>query len=173
MSLGARVVDALKKGATGAVEAEEGGVRARVDVVGSGPYGADVRGISVERSGASGAGGAGGAGGAKDPDRARRTGEAVRAIERRVDYLPERVKAHEVEPAQGRGVLRTEPRQVRDREYYEVEVDGGERVDVHRYRWEPGRSGREQVPENFGHKILRRLVDDLGGIVGPGPESDD
>lgn len=155
MSLGDRLVDELKKASQpGSVSAEQDGVRATADVAGSGQYGADVRGISVERTEP------------RDPDgRGERMGRAVERIAGRVKYLSEDLEPLEADPASGRGVLRTRRADVKGREYWEVEVDGGDRVDVGRYRGSDD-GGRERLAENFGHGATKRLVDDLAGAMG-------
>ena len=161
MSLGDALVDKLKKATRkGELEVSEGGVRASADITGSGPYGSEVRGVSVGRTEPS------------EGDRGERTARAVDAIEERVRYLSEELEALECDGPSGRGVLRTKRAAVKQREYWELEVDGGDRVDVGRFRGSAS-GGRERLAENFGHGTLRRLVDDLAEVVGDGPEPDD
>ena len=90
---------------------------------------------------------------------------AVDQIVDRVQYLPERVAPLELDPASGRGILRTRRDQVRDKEYYEVEVAGRDRVDVGRFRHDPESGGRQRVADNMGHGIIERLVDALAEVV--------
>ena len=162
MSLGKKLIRKLKPGVEGEVEVEEDGVRAKADVVGSGPYGAEVKGISVGRV---------------DPrgESHRVRGDRMRRVlddlPETLDYLPERLAPLEADPASGKGVLRTPRTDVRGREYYEVTVDGGDKVDVERYRGRDEAAGRDSVSQNYGHSIVERLVDDLGEIVGDSRDS--
>ena len=155
MSLGQKLIDALKQGATGEVEVSGDSVKGKAQVAGSGPYGSDVQSLSVERVAPLG-----------ETRRAGRLAETVDAIQQRVTYLPEQVEAIESDPTSGQAVLRTRRSQVKDREYYEFHVTGGDRVDVGRFRGRDQKGGRDRVDENFGHGVLRRLVDDLGEILG-------
>ena len=155
MSLGGKVIDELKAGRRGPVEVTDGDVRARVDVVGSGSYGSEVRGVSVERTEPRGA---------ADAHRGARMSGAVKAIGDRVRYLAEPIAPLESDESSGRGILRTERAAVRGREYYEVEVDGGDRIDVGRFRG-TDTGGRDRVSENYGHRLLEKLVDDLEEVV--------
>ncbi len=143
MTLGEELEGALRGAEGGTVEASAGGRRAIVEVAGVGPYGAEVRRLRVE-----------GGGGAIE--------DVVDAIADVIDYLPERVERFEVGP--GRGLLRTARAQVKDREYYEVEVTDGA-VDFARFRFS-GPGERVVVGENLGHRELRRLVDDLNEALG-------
>jgi hypothetical protein len=154
MSLGKRLIDRLKQGSEGSVEVSEGELRATADVVGSGPYGSELRGLSVHRAEPRGDG---------DGARAERMQGAVRRI---ADggCLSEPLRALEVDPGSGRGILRTARERVTDREYYEVTVEGGDRVDVGRFRGRES-GGRDRIPSNFGHGVLRRLVDELEEVV--------
>jgi hypothetical protein len=165
MSLGDRLVDKLKKAPKrGELGVEDEGVRATADVVGSGPYGAEVRGISVERTAPRQDGA---------PPPGERMQRAVERIEREVRYLSEPLEALECDPASGRGILRTRREAVKGKEYFEVEVAGGDRVDVGRFRG--GSDGaRSRLKQNFGHDALRRLVDDLSEVVGdPAEEAEE
>lgn len=138
-TLGDALGEALRTAEPGVVEVEQHGRRVIAEVAGAGPYGADLKRLRVE--------------GEFDVP------AAVDAIEQAVTRLPERLERFEVEPT--RGVLRTAREQVRDREYYEVEVtpDG---IDFARYRYR-GPGERELVTENYGRRELKQLVDDLAG----------
>lgn len=160
MSLGDALIDKLKKATRkGELEVEDEGVRATADITGSGPYGAEVRAVSVGRKEAG------------DGDRGERMERAVGEISRRVGYLGEELEALERDAASGRGVLRTKRAAVKGREYWELEVDGGDRVDVGRFRGSVS-GGRERLTENFGHGTIKRLVDDLAEVVGDPPEDE-
>lgn len=155
MSLGDRLIDELKRGADGPVAVDRDEVRATVDVAGSGPYGAEVRGVTVERTQPRGS---------DDPDRAQRMQQTTDRMGQ-AGYLDEPLQPLEMDSASGKGVLRTRRDRVRGREYYEVSVDGGDRVDVERFRGHAD-GGRERVSSNYGHGVLRRLVNDLEEAVG-------
>ncbi len=145
MGLGERVIDRLRSGDQGAIEVIDGAVRARLDVVGAGPYGSEVRGVTVT--------------GPKGHD----VGTLVRALEGRLGFLPERLRAFEVNTELERGVLRTPRSEVRGREYYELTVEPGV-VELGRFRGLP-EGGRELIPENWSHRTLGRLLDELGEAV--------
>ena len=156
MSLGKKLTGQLKQGSKGSVEVTEGDVKARVDVVGSGPYGAEVRGLSVERVQPRGS---------DDPDRGGRMDRAVERVQENLTYLPERLAPLESDPQSGRGILRSRREDVRGREYFEVNVQGGDRIDLGRFRGRGEGGGRDVVDENYGHGIIERIVDDLEEIV--------
>ncbi len=157
MSLGRALVDAMRSGAEGPVEVIDGDLRVAADVQGSGPYGAVLRGVSVERTEA------------REGDRGQAMERAVEALAERVQYLPERLAPLELDAPSGRGILRTRRDQVRDAEYYEVVVDGGDRVDVGRFRFDRETGRRRRVGDNLGHRVIERLVDDLADVLA-GPE---
>lgn len=152
-TIGERMVDALRGGDRRDVEVSADGVRARARVVGSGPYGCDLESLSVEREPRG------------DADRGARTAAVTEAIARRLDYLSEPLEPLEIDASSGRGQLRTRRDRVRHHEYYEVEVAGGDRVDLRRYRYERSSGERHLVSENHGHGVIRRLVDDLNEVL--------
>ncbi len=77
--------------------------------------------------------------------------------------LPERIVPVEVAPTLGGAVLRSDPAEVRDREYFEVRTDG-RAVDVERVRSTD--AGRSSVGFTLTREQLRRLVDALEGSFG-------
>lgn len=160
MSLGRDLVDKLKEGASaseGFVEVSHQGIKARAEVSGSGPYGADVRAISVEREAPRGP---------DDPQRGDRLQDAMDQLDERLGYLPEQVAPLEVDLSSGRGVMRTCRGEVKGREYYEIRVEGGDRIDMERFRGRAAEPGRDRLEENFGHRVIERLVDDFRDVVG-------
>lgn len=127
--------------APGAVQVEDGEVRADVDVVELDSLGVSVRSVRVR----------GGRGG-DVADQARRLPDAL-------GVLGERVRAVEVDAMLGGAVLRSKPRR---QEYFEVRSDGRE-VSVERLRRGP--EGRARVPFTLTREQLGRLVDDVGGVI--------
>ncbi len=158
--LGGKLVEALKNSKGSGrrdLEVEHDGTRARARVHGSGPYGSSIDELTVVA-----------------PDRGRDAEQAGRDVERQVGrieaevtYLPERLRRHEVSPAHARGILRSAPGEMRNREYHEVEVRGGREVELRRYRYHPAGGGREKIPQSYGHETLERLTDDLAGALQP------
>ncbi len=136
------LADALdRKLTTGVVHADDGDVRAEVDVADVDRLGVSVRGVRVRGVGA---------------------GDLHQAVERlpdALDVLPEPVAPVEVDPTLGGAVLRSPPRK---REYYEVRTDGRE-VSVERLRVGP--DGRARIPFTLTREQLGRMVEDIGEIV--------
>ncbi len=153
-TLGEQLVERLRDTAHREVEASTDGVRARARVAGSGPYGCELEGLTVEREEP-----------LDDVDRGERAAAVTHAIARKVDYLSEPLQPLEVDRTSGRGQLRTRRDRVRGHEYYEVEVDGGDRVDVSRYQYDRASGERHAVSDNQGHGVIRRLVDDLSELI--------
>jgi len=148
-TLGELLVEQLRGTEAREVEATVDGVRAHARVAGAGPYGCELEGLTVEREARDAAG------------RGDRAIAVTEAIARRVDYLAEPLQPLELDRASGRGQLRTRRDRVRGHEYYEIDVDGGDRVDVARYRYDREAGARRPVTDNQGHGVIRRLVDDL------------
>lgn len=153
-TLGQRLVEGLRDSDQRSVEATVDGVRARARVAGAGHYGCELEGLTVERERPRDAAG-----------RGERAAQVTEAIARRVDYLSEPLQPLELDRAGGRGQLRTRRDRVRGHEYYEIDVDGGDRIDVHRYRYDRASGERQEISENQGHGAIRRLVDDLSELL--------
>lgn len=159
-TLGKKLIDALKN-STGSgkrdIEVDHAGASARARVRGSGPYGSSIDGLTVAI-----------------PD-----GEGEADIERQADdlvdrlsYLPERIKKHEIAPGLGGGVLRSEPEDMREREYQEIKLNGGREADIRRYKYNSKKRERHEIPQNYAHETLGRLTDDLAEAMGDDePES--
>ncbi len=88
-------------------------------------------------------------------------------LQRECEELPERLRALgervvpvEVSPVLGGGVLRSHPDDMRQREFYEVEV-GSDATELRRQRIHA--EGREEVDFDLTREQLRRLVDELEG----------
>lgn len=153
-TIGEQLVEQLRSGDRREVEASVAGVRARARVAGTGPYGCELEGLTVEREEP------------RDPEgRGERAVHATEEIARRVDYLAEPLQPLELDRTNGRGQLRTRRDRVRGHEYYEVDVDGGDRIDVARYRYDRASGERHAVTDNQGHGVIRRLVDDLSDVL--------
>ncbi|MFZ5479735.1 MAG: hypothetical protein ACOZNI_23425 [Myxococcota bacterium] len=141
MSLG-RALDGVLAPGTARVEGD--GRRAEVDVVDVDRLGVSVRGVRV---------------------RGDHAGDVARHAERLPDavrVLPESVVPVEVDPALGGAVLRSDPEEVVDHEFFEVRTDGRE-VCVERLR--RGDAGVEHLPFTLTREQLGKLVDGLGGVV--------
>jgi|GEM_PF-2193182 len=148
-TLGEALVREVSRAAGEPVEAAAGGLVASADVVGSGPYGAEIRGVRVTGG-------------------ARAVRDVVDALASGLEFLPEPVEPFEV--GDTRGILRTRRSAVLDREYYEVSVEDGV-VDFARYRGALG-GGRERLSDNFGHRSIERLVDAVAGAVTEPPDEE-
>jgi hypothetical protein len=138
--LGSAVDRALDHQRRGRVGASEGERAAEVDVSEVGPIGVRVKRVAV---------------------RAPRAGvaEVAEALPERLRSLGERVAPVEVDPRLGGATLRSRPEEMREREFFEVEVRGDE-VSVERYR--VGEDGRAPVEFDLTRRQLRALVDELG-----------
>lgn len=134
--------DALdKRLRPGRVTADDGEVRAEVDVEDVDRLGVSVHGVRVR-------------------------GAAPRELRGCVDRLPDAldvladpVTPVEVAPALGGAILRSAPKR---REFYEVRTDGHE-VSVERHRVGP--DGRARVPFTLTREQLGRLVEGVGGVL--------
>jgi len=85
----------------------------------------------------------------------------------RVRALGDRLVPLEVEPRLSGGVLRSAPADMRDREYYEVGLDGSGAT-VERYKANAD-VGRERQSFSLTHDQLEELVSDLSdGLRAPG-----
>jgi len=125
----------------GPVEVETEGGFAQVDLVEGDGIGVRVNRVRVNVSG-----------GASVDDRARRICERVRC-------LGDRLVPVEVEPRLQGGILRSDPSDMRGREYFEVGLDGSGAT-VERYRADPD-CGRDRHPFTLTHDQLDELVDDI------------
>jgi hypothetical protein len=129
----------------GRVLAERDGWCVEVDVEDLDRLGASVHGIRV---------------------RAPHPGSITRQAERfpeTMRALPERLVPLEVEPRLGGAVLRSDPEDMRGRDYYEVRTDGRE-ASLGRMRIGP--DGRERIPFTVTREQLGRLVDGMGEAMG-------
>lgn len=154
-SLGKKLIDALRNSSGSGkrvVEVDHEGRSARARIRGSGPYGSSIDGLTVVSPGQDR--------GSEDIDR-----QADDLVDR-LSYLPERIKKHEIAPALGGGVLRSEPEDMRNREYQEIKLNGGGEADVQRYKYDESKRERAPVPQNYAHKTLERLTDDLADVLG-------
>jgi hypothetical protein len=95
--------------------------------------------------------------------------QQARGICERVRGLGERLVPVEVDEGLGGGVLRSDPRDMRGRRYYEVGLDG-EGATLERYRALP-EGGRQREPFTVTREQLGRLVDDLAeGLTATEPD---
>ena len=115
---------------------------AAVDLVAVGPIGVRVRAVEVTR--------------AVGVD----VGDEAEALPERLRTLPERVVPVEVDRGLGGAVLRTRPEQMREREFFEVEVRPNTTT-IRRHR--VGEDGSRQATDfALTRDQLGRLVDELG-----------
>ena len=128
--------------APGRVEVEHEGRRAVAEVEGADRFGVQVRSLEVRRA-------------APLPLR-----EAVEALPDALRALPERIVPVEVAPALGGAVLRSDRRDIREREFFEVRTDGTETT-LRRVR--ASREGREELPFTLTRDQLGRIVEDVSG----------
>ncbi len=159
-TLGRKLVKALRTSSGSGkrtIEVDHEGSAAQADVHGAGPYGSSIDRLTVVA-----------------PDRDLGKEEAgdevarqAEAVGEGIGYLPERLRPHEVEPRQGRAILRSEPREMRGREYHEVELKDGREAEVTRHRYNAGEPGRERIPQHYSHETLERLTDDLDRALRP------
>jgi hypothetical protein len=133
----------------GPVRVEGEGCTAEVDVEDVDRLGVRVRGLRVTGSA---------------------PGDITKQAERLPDAcraLPERIVPVEIAPGLGGAVLRTDPREVVEREFFEVRTDG-RAVTVGRVQ--SGPEGREARPFTVTREQLKRLVDGLGEAMEPRAE---
>lgn len=128
----------------GTVEARHGGAAATAEVEASGPIGVRLRRLRVER------------------DRPADIAEEAAALpERLAGCLPERVVPVEVDPRLGGAVLRTDPEELGEEGFTEIEV-GPEHSTVQRLRPDL-EGGRTSHSWDLTRRDLRGLVDGLRG----------
>jgi hypothetical protein len=128
--------------APGRVEVESDGARAVAEVSGVDRYGVQVRSLHIHRAVGEG------------------LQDAVSGLPDALRALPERILPVEVSPSLGGAILRSDPRDMIDQEYFEVRTDGQD-TSVHRYR--RGSGSREEVPFTLTRDQVRRVVRGLTG----------
>jgi hypothetical protein len=126
---------------SGQVVLERAGGRTVVDVTEVGRIGVRVRGLSVGHAPVD------------------LTAEAE-ALPGRLRAVPDRIEAIEVAPTLGGAILRTRVDDIRDREFFEVDVRP-EQTGLRRYRM--GEEGREPVDFSVTREQLGHLIDELDG----------
>ena len=142
MTTGRRIdeaLDARKDAKTVTVEGD--GARAEIDVVEVDRLGVRVERVRVVR-------------GPRDVE-----AEAA-ALPERLRTLPDRIAPVEVDPRLGGATLRSKPEEMRDRDFFQVDV-GREDVEVRRYR--AGKDGRTARDWTMTREQLGRLIDELKG----------
>lgn len=143
MSLGRRIDEALdaREGDERTLEVAQGDARAEVDVVDVDRLGVRVERVKVVR-------------GERD------VVKEAEALPDRLRSLPDRLVPVEVDPRLGGGTLRTRPEDMRDRDFFQVDV-GQRDVEVRRYR--AGEAGRAPRDWTMTREQLGRLIDELKG----------
>jgi hypothetical protein len=146
MSL-SRALDAqLDAPVAGAAEAKDGGRSVEVEVVQTDRLAARVKAVCVS-------------GGNGDvPGQAARLPGELRGV------LPERLEPVEVAPGLGGAILRSEPGDIRDREFFEVRTDGRSTT-LERLRVTA--TGRERVPFTLSREALGQVVDGMERATAP------
>lgn len=134
-----RALDSAESGDT--VQAEHDGATAEVDVAEVDGLGVRIRGLTVRRSAP------------YDPD------SVADSWPRELRALPERLVPVEVDPGLGGATLCSDPDEIRDHTWTEVEVRGAE-ARVRRIRRPPG-GEREERDWTATRDQLGRTVDDL------------
>lgn len=135
-------LDALdSSGGSGSLELESDGNQATVDVLDTGRIGVRIKNVKVRR------------------DQGRPIEETVDHYEKGLRALPERVVRNEVDPGLGGAILRTDPEDIVDDEFTQVDIRGEHDVEVNRYVRTP--DGREATDFTVTRKQLGRLLDEL------------
>jgi hypothetical protein len=148
MSLGDALIHELARTTSpGTVTAERDGRTAEVDVTDVDRLGVRIREVRV------------------------RTGqmtdvvEAAGRLSRQVRSLPERLTPVEADRRLGAATLRTDPDEMRDHEFFTLDLDADGN---HRLRRERAMPGADRVPTDWTttHRQLGRCVDELGDEIG-------
>ena len=134
-------LDALENG-VGTVEISSGEGEARIDVADSDRLGVRVREVHLTR------------GNAFD------IAEEATALPERLRALPERVQPVEVAPTLGGAVLRSRPEEMRNREFFQVDLEGTRELRINRYRSSTD-GERQKVDWTMTREQLEQLVDEL------------
>ncbi len=134
-------LDALDGAGTATISGEGGG--AEIDCAEVGPIGVRVNRLRVSRDG--------------NVD----IGKEASSLPRRLRTLGERVKAVEVDSTLGGATLRTDPDDITDSEYYEVEVRP-RHTDLRRVRID-GSGERQSTSFPVTRRQLKKIIDEVRG----------
>ncbi len=93
----------------------------------------------------------------------------VAALPDRLRSLPEKLRAIEVDNRDGRAVLRTRAEEMRKREFFEVQIDGGRDLDVRRFRVDD-QGDRRAIDWTMSREQFGRMLDELAATTGDEPE---
>lgn len=126
----------------GPLELESDGNEATVEVVESGKLGVRVKRVHVRRSAG------------------RPIEQTVQDLEDGLRALPERVVRSEVDVGLGGATLRTDPSDIDDGDFTQIDVRGDRDVELRRFRRTEG--GREPTDFTVTRRQLGRLLDELG-----------
>jgi hypothetical protein len=85
----------------------------------------------------------------------------------RISYLGETLEIIEIEEAEGRAVLRSNPPRTEEARisFFEMVLDRGEGLSLTRYVYDRQRSERSPVPASITRETLERLLQDLNALV--------
>lgn len=84
----------------------------------------------------------------------------VEELPGRLRSLPERLAPVEVDAAHGRAVLRTDPDEMRRREFFELQVQGARELEIRRFRISAD-GDRERIDWTMTREQFGRLLDEL------------
>ena len=92
--------------------------------------------------------------------------EVARRLPGALHPLPERMLPVEVDPSLGGAILRTDPRDMQHREFFEARTDG-RNVELERFQATP--EGREKRDFTLTREQLGRMVDRISEVLAPPP----
>jgi hypothetical protein len=82
------------------------------------------------------------------------------ALPDRLRSLPERLIQIEIDGKHGRAVLRTLPKEMRRREFFEVQIEGNRDLDLRRYRVDE-QGDRQAIDWTMSREQFGRMLDEL------------
>lgn len=143
MGLGRAIEAAIddRRGEPGVVEAEADGAKAEVEVLEADRLGVRVSRVRVTRA---------------EPFDLE---EEAAELPERLRSLPERMTPVEIDKRLGGGRFRTDPDEIVDREFFELDLKNERELDLRRLR--AGDNGREVIDWTMTRRQLRGVLDEL------------